>query len=249
MYDNEDSFFITLVSNSSTCLHAKNTPSCFTNKLAKRIDCSEDTEVALMEIHLPYSLMNVYDGNSRAWVLQGDNFISRCILKDDHYTDIPTVLKILEKELKGTYGFEMTDGFVNCSAVADDEFTLKLTRTLAMQLGFPNSTEFTSNEFRAPSKPDFNVGIPSHALIYCDIVKPQIVGNTMKQLLRSITINTRKYMHGGHTHITFSHPLYLPVNIKEIDQISVDIKDSDGKSLPFISGTSTVLLHFRRHTD
>lgn len=249
MYDSEDSFFITLVSNSSSSLHAKNTTSLFTNKLAKRLDCTEDTEVALMEIHLPYTLMNVYDGNSRAWVLQEDNFISRCVLKDDHYTNVQSVLKIIEKDLKGCYTFMMENGYVKCSAVADDEFTLKFTRTLAMQLGFPNGTEFTESEFTAPSKPDFNIGIPSHALIYCDIVKPQIVGNTMKQLLRSITINTRKYMHGGHTHITFSHPIYLPVNVKEIDQITIDIRDSDDKTLPFISGSSTVLLHFRKRTD
>jgi hypothetical protein len=221
----------------------------FTNKLAKRLDCNEDTEVALMEIHLPYTLMNVYDENSRAWVLQGKNYISRCILADDHYTDVQSVLTILQRDLKGSYNFELIDGYVKCTAVVDDEFTLVLTRTLAMQLGFPNGTEFSENEFQAPSKPDFNIGIPSHALIYCDIVKPQIVGNTMKQLIRSITINTKKYMHGGHTHISFSNPIYLPVNVKEIDQITMDIRDSDGKSLPFISGTSTVLLHFRRHIE
>jgi hypothetical protein len=218
-------------------------------KLATRLEFKEEMEVALIEIHFPYTMYNVYNGSSTAWVKMDDKIIARCILPDDHYCNVTSVLKKLEKDLNGTFTFNLADKMVCCTSTAASDFTLRFTKTLAMQLGYPVKTELTDDENLASSEPDFNIGLPSQAFIYCSIVKPQIVASRMHELMRSIAIDTKKYSHGRYGQITFQHPQYLPVNVNVVDQIAIDIRDGTGSVLPFISGSSTLLLHFRRRSD
>lgn len=248
MWEPEDSFFITLVSNSSKKMYPKNTPASFVNKFPKRLNFSEDMELALIEIHFPYNMCNVYNNNSRAWVKKGDKILTRSIVPENYVSEPESVLTKLQQELQ-FYTIKMKDDHIVFQNQTKENLLLIMTKTLSMQLGFPLGTMFADYEVKAPSKPDFNIGLPSHMFVYCDIIKPHIVGNNMRQLLRNVTINTKKYCYGGHGHITFSHPQYLPVNVTETDQITIDIKDSDDCLVPFISGNSSLLLHFRRRYD
>jgi hypothetical protein len=251
MYTTEDSFFVTLLSDTSQHLFKNNSPANFTNKLAKRLEFSEDMEVGLLEIHYPQTLCNTYSDRSMAWVRMANSVKERCVLERDYVTDVAPVLKKLEEDFKEYYTFEMLDNCFSCLPLEDlpDDVAIRFSKVLAMQLGFPTGTEFTGPEIIAPTNPDFNIGLPANAFVYCNIVKPQIVGDKMCELLRTITINTKAYRHGCHASMTFAHPQYLPVSIKEIDEISIDIRDQQEHSLPFISGSSSVLLHFRRRSD
>lgn len=249
MSDIDETFFVTLMSNSSSFLFPHNSPSTFTNKLPKRFEFNNEMEVALIELHFPFALCNMYNKISRAWLMRGDKIIYRCIIDDDHIGDIRYVLSKLEEDFHENYEFNLIGERVVISNITSELLTLRFTKTLAMQLGFPTGLEFSEKEIRAPSKPNLNIGLPSHAFVYCDIVNPQIVGDQLSQILRSITIETRNYMHGGQGYITFPHAQYIPLSVNTLDQISINITDSTGKMLPFISGTSSALLHFRKRSE
>lgn len=248
MYTTEESFFITLLSQSSVSIFKNNFPAKFTNKLAKRLQFFEDMEVALIEIHYPQTLCNVYNAKSMAWAMYDGKIIAKCKLQNQYVTDVNIILETLNFSLKEHFKFDLYKSCLRCIP-ANENTHLILSKTLAMQLGFPTGTEFAGETIIAPCEPDFDIGLPSSALVYCDIVKPQIFGDKMCQLFRNITFGMKKYKHGTNASVTFAHAQYLPVIIKEIEEKSIDIKDHDGAPLPFTSGTLSVLLHFRRRSE
>lgn len=254
MYESEDSFFVTLMSNSSHVLYPNNIASRFTNKLPKRFEFSDEMEVALIEIHFPYMLNNMCNFNSMAWVERNNKLVSRCVFDDAYMGDVTDLLRKLETDFCEYYEFgtsvlrSIDEDRVYFKNIQEDKLILRLTKTLAMQLGIPTRTEFPEKEFSAPCRPNLNIGIPSHALVYCNIVKPQIVGDKLQQVLRSITINTNKYIHGAQGYMNFPHKQYVPLNVNLVDEIHIDIRDNTGYHLPFNGGTSSLILHFRRRS-
>lgn len=242
----EDEFYITLLSDSSTVLHPDNSTSCFTNKLQKRLVFYDSWEVALHEIHFPMTLCNFYGQNSRAWTKHGGMTRKRCIIENTYTLNVENILERIQKDLENEYTFKLFKNKVTCNSDIVDDVRLRFTKTLAMQLGFPNNTDLRGQYIQAPHPPDFNVGIPSQAYIYCNIVKPQLFGDRVSQILKCITIDIKSYVHGGSGCIAYKVPQYAPVALKEVDEISIDIKDREEEYLPFISGTCSVLLHFRR---
>jgi hypothetical protein len=69
---NDESFHVTLESDSSLSYHASNKASSFINKLYKRVELNEDWEVALLELHVPVTLCNFYHNDSAAWSSVGE---------------------------------------------------------------------------------------------------------------------------------------------------------------------------------
>lgn len=62
----DSSFYLTLISNSSPRDHPENTTSSFTVHLAKPITLEDGNwRVALVEIHYPFTFLNVNDGNNK----------------------------------------------------------------------------------------------------------------------------------------------------------------------------------------
>ncbi len=79
--------------------------------------------------------------------------------------------------------------------------------------------------------------------VYCSLVEPQIVGNVMAPLIRSVHINGN---YGDIIEKLYQTPHYVPVVAKEVDRIEIDIKGDDNQSVPFQFGKTVVKLHFRK---
>jgi hypothetical protein len=120
-----------------------------------------------------------------------------------------------------------------------------LENRLSMQLGFPagqNISTFSTSPF--PLK--LNAGIPDQLFIYCDILDYQFVGNTYSKVLKIITIDQDKEkLFGSNISRSFIPLQYLPLEVREFDQIKIVIKDGQGKNLPFLYGTLIAQLHFK----
>jgi hypothetical protein len=80
---------------------------------------------------------------------------------------------------------------------------------------------------------------------YCDIVKPQIVGDVNAQLLRSIPVE------GKHDDIvtnTFTNIQYVSVQTKSFGDVEVLLRNDTGNPVPFERGKVVTTLHFKQRS-
>lgn len=89
--------------------------------------------------------------------------------------------------------------------------------------------------------PDLNAGL-SALYVYCNLVQPRPVGDSMVPLLR--TVPNRGYQ-GDTVAISLQPVHYLPVNQTYFDTVEVNIRDDTGELVPFESGRVIITLHFR----
>lgn len=83
--------------------------------------------------------------------------------------------------------------------------------------------------------------------IYSDIVDPQVVGDEMKNLLRSVSHNRSSTQQGSLTEINLVNPCYVPLKpgLREIREIPIKIEDEHDHGMPFAPGKTSMDLHFR----
>ena len=79
--------------------------------------------------------------------------------------------------------------------------------------------------------------------IYCDLLLPQLVGNTSAPLLRIVHTSGE---YGSSVEKTFHHKNYIPLIINNFSHIHIDIKTETGRYIEFNSGKTILTLHFRR---
>ena len=91
---------------------------------------------------------------------------------------------------------------------------------------------------------DIKAGI--HTLfIYCDIIKPHLVGDSHLQLLKYVEIpNNLNY--GDQVHLKYSNIQYFKIQTKELDSIEISITDDTGKKIYFSNSKNVIVLHFRK---
>lgn len=174
-------------------------------------------------------------------------------LKTGDYANIQELLDhINTQEHAIAYGVKFTiensyNKFVEVS-MGSDVGKIKLSPTLALQLGFdPNESTLEGESVnKSIRSPNIRLGLPSHMYVYCDLVEPQMVGDTVAPLLKIVNISTTSYVYGLHNSTSFLDPHYVPVMYRSFDSVEIDLRDSTGRHLPFHFGTSCVKLHFRK---
>ena len=81
--------------------------------------------------------------------------------------------------------------------------------------------------------------------IYCDVVHPQIVGDTNAKLLRSIQVEGKS---GNVITKTFANIQYAPVQTKSLEDVEILLRNDTGELVPFERGKVAITLHFRQHS-
>jgi hypothetical protein len=82
-----------------------------------------------------------------------------------------------------------------------------------------------------------------HLYVYTNIVRYQVVGNSQLPLLRIVDAKNLEHQS------TFANPYYLPVSVKELNEIGCFLYNSRGELIDFNPGGRTVaVLHFRQAT-
>ena len=81
--------------------------------------------------------------------------------------------------------------------------------------------------------------------IYCNIVQPQIVGNTMVPLLRTIPVTGNS---GDVITKTFTNIQYVPVQTKSFEDIEILLRTDTGDPVPFEREKVIVTLYFRKQS-
>lgn len=243
----------------------KNTTSQFRVRLPEEISLgSEDWEVALVELQYPHTWNNLGDGDENALtVTANDGTTVKIEIHHGHYNTIEDLLAVLQKSLEtvqmpvndkkttsaGCRSFKFVMDFLNkhvlfrCVQPGKLRF-VRLSKKLQYLMGF-DQHEFTSTTpfVRAKYPPDLRGGIDT-LFVYCDLVSPQIIGNTKEKLLRVVPVSG---FYGEIVDKVFHSPHYVPVLKKKFSTIEMTIYTDQNEPILFQFGKSLVKLHFRRH--
>jgi len=226
-------------------VYEDNTAAKYTTKIPSTIDLSGDWEVALSEIIYPARMLHTVDGNECS---------IRIFITGAPTTDITLACKVYDNPttlmkdliaLKGSYFriiYDEKTGAVEMKC--DNRFAaIAFSKTLARFLGFKQPALEFGKDYRGVVCMGIN---PSTMYVYCDPIEHVIVGDVRAPLLRTFGMEKSS---NDVVHRNFPNLVYVPIQKKQFDTIDINIMTDTGEPMPFASGKSTVLLHFRRSSN
>lgn len=249
----------------------QNTPGDFSVPLPIPLNL-KDYEVGVSQISYPCSLVNISaeDANFRFEVDDGeddgDSEVIDFNIPPGQYEEINGLIAKLNfqtmeytpKRITFSYWKELD--FVRCSIVVEknSRFTLKLGENLLYILGFRENKVFNVRNFTTKktnaSKTKFTYTFEAshhpdlfaHSFcffVYSNIVKPIIFSNVYAPLIFYSTYTGKS---GEYNHERVREILYRPVDINFIQEIGIEIRQSNGFLVDFKWGTVFILLHFKK---
>lgn len=251
----KESFYLTLLSNSSMDYFPENKTTRFSTKLPKAIVLDGTWYVGVVEFQYPCTMFTVQEHENVVYVTKNmmmpnesrpSTVYYKTHIPATNYDNINHILSALNKIKENVrFRYDELSKFVNASVMDENIRVLTLSPQLSLQLGFEPNRNLVDKGFgKCPA--NLHLGLPSQLFVYCDIVEPQIVGDVMTPLLRIIPLDPSKYIYGANKMHVFSPPHYLPVMRREFDTIEIDIRTSTGQKIPFQFGTVCIKLHFKK---
>jgi hypothetical protein len=115
---------------------------------------------------------------------------------------------------------------------------------MSIILGFGGNDTYITKTTVSPYLVD--LAAVSNIYVYCDIVEPQIVGDTSVRLLKSIPVQGK---FGDVIAKTFTNIQYVPVQKKSFEDMEVLLRSDTGEPVPFERGKVIVTLHFKQQNS
>jgi hypothetical protein len=241
MEPQSNQFVITLPSDSL----AENRPHAFRTHLPFTLSLRDDWEVALYSLLYPRTWANVPSHNGIT-VFTAGNAAPRIVhLPAMHYDTVSSlvgsiVVAIGHRGVTARFNsderrvyFKLAEGI---SLLFDD--------ALSSLLGVdPKLT--ISGAYRGSAVFPFILEL-SAIYVYCSIVSPQITGNTESPLLQLVPVQGN---FGENLLYSPTKPIYLPIRTSNVSQVDINLADSGGQPIRFLSGHSVVQLHFRKRFE
>ena len=263
-----ESFTIELVSNASAQLIPDNTLSSFKNFLPEQLNLEGQWEVAISEKSYLSMYQNVTEGNFM--------FFDKKLSKSSEFYSLnsglyPSVTDIVEA--KNTLIQERHNHSENCIKVKVYRRTQKFEIYLSNEgsgLAFFSTVLghiFGSNDRnesgvmlreKGPHKPElaYNIVRIHSLMIYTDLIGYNIVGDTKAPLLRcfpSISKLQSGYITTAGQYMnyqTFSNLQFRPLLKKSFHSIHIDLRDTSGEKILFVSvGITRLVLMFRKASN
>jgi hypothetical protein len=263
-------FYVTLPSNAvlRTFSARPNTSASYRIRLPHEIRLSDDAwEVALVELQYPHSWNNLTEevdwsvGKNNTLMIKMKNGNSVSIsLAPGYYDNIECLLAMIRKACEASTKWVDLSGSIKDNFWFDLDFLrqhvifkcidntnlegVMISKQLQYLLGFDKIYLKSSSKItRAKYPPALRGGIDS-LFVYCDIISPQIIGDSLEPLLRVVPITGA---HGDNVDKVFLAPHYVPVLQKQFQSIEISINTDQDEPIKFQFGKSFVKLHFRKH--
>lgn len=248
-------FYLTLPSNSSIKYYPENTVANYTTHLPTSVQLSGgEWEVALVEAHYPCSFLTVGDD---AYIIlytkneKGASVLVSIQVGSGNYKDIDELLTTINAHVKVQlyqceFEFDKETGKVELISKGENVDEIELSPTLALLMGYEVRNVDVAIHRKAIRPPNLLAGIPSYMYVYCDLVEPQLVGDTVAPLLKIVNIDGKNYTYGAQNIVHFNDPHYVPVMKSSFESVEIDLRTSAGQHLPFHFGATCMKLHLRR---
>lgn len=235
------SFYVTLISDSSSHFFPDNKISQFTTQLPTAINLNQgDWEVGLADIIYPHTWYNIRDDNNLFGFELGDGKLQGRRLPAGCYETVPDILKAMTlTSHKNKIEFSYHSVTKRVTIKTKDKSKVVLHEGISELLGFYPG-EY-SGIFQSPFVADPNASFPV-MYVYCDLVEPQIVGDVRAPLLKIVKVEGKD---GEIVNVSYTRPHYLPVIRQHFQSIQIDIRLHSGDFVPFERGKVYIVLHFR----
>ena len=268
---------MTVPSNVSINSHPENTAAQFRTTLAQPVEVTGDWEVALSEIYLPNNWFNVtqnecwFDVNNERFVIPEGLYPSVKavmnkmvqLLREKHQfsnAESKEFTRALNDTILGN--LRRRTRIMLCYVkpwkkvvfIIPIELEMTMSVSLMKILGFQSFGKQGIETSVAPSsvimlaqdEPELQNLKSFMMYVYCDLVEPGLVGDTKVPLLRVVNVNKHMY---EITSRIYTSPIYVPLQKKSFGTVEVNIMTDTGDPMPFASGKSVVVLHFRRTSN
>lgn len=221
---------------------------------------NDENEIQLETYDITEELLHwhINDSPDKGPAPLNDPILINCNIIPGYYTDIKDILTAINEEInKKTKQPTFFEFYAPANKVgAGNEIieigrkwieSCKLSTRLALQLGYQPNTKILGGLY-APHVVNISTIIPEKMLIYCDILEPQIIGDSWGKVLRVVSTNAgiAKPYFGQSCSTMFNPPQYIPVQAQNFEGIKIDIRDIEGRLMPFQYGTLSVKLHFKK---
>ena len=240
-------FYVTLPSNSSINFYPDNTLTSYTTRLVKQINLTGNWEVALTEIHYPFSWYNVTEKNNSFTFSERGQVQTHARISHGFYFSVQDIVDAINAEMTET-------GRRNIIITLD-----RITGRVKIELREGAFIYFDDNLHRMLGLKNraVNENLVGHLpvgvnggfydmYVYCDIVENQLVGDASVSLPRIVPVKTSGLTQGDIISHSFNTPHYVPVKQKNFEVIQMDIRTDTGEKVAFQRGKVTTTLHFRR---
>lgn len=245
-------------------IYQDNKTASFTVLLPQKITLSGRWCVALSEIHYNYNFFNVTSSDNKIYakksrsnegntIPQEHNFVMS--VQPGYYQNISQVISIINDEMakitgtkEDVFSFNEVNGrahFVPSILKKHDFTEIQLDDRLCMQLGFQPGINFMDHTISIHAA-NIHFGIADQMLIYTDIIEPTFIGHEQAYVLKIVNTQPRSLTFGDACYKEFHKMHYMPLQKREFETISVDIRDYNGNFMPFLHGVLTLKLHFMK---
>lgn len=239
-------FYATLPSTSSTRYFPNNKLSSYTTRLHTPLRLTGDWEVALVEVSYPRTWYNV-SGNTCKIFYKGrrDTAMQTTMIPPGYYDNVEDILhevrSVIPEDVKRGITMYVKTQSRKCVITCSNGSQIQFNETLARMLGFEESEKIFKDSY-GTFPVDVHRGFYTF-YVYSDIVSSQYVGDTLAPLLRTVEVDHTAV--GGMVCRTYNSPHYVPVKLRDIETIRVDLRLDSGELLPFESGQVICKVHFR----
>ena len=245
-------FYLTLPSNASMDVFPNNKIGSYHVKFPQTFDLNGEWEVGLYSISYPntwYTLQKYQHQNHIYYSTDGGKtFWTSARVDYGYYTSIPELIKsinaAMKNELKNNnvaFSYNLRTHKVKVTLAAKHQILLR--SQMAKILGFGGDDIKIRKSQESPNVAELQ--IITSVYVYCDIVQPQIVGNTMVPLLRTIPVSGNS---GDVITKTFTNIQYVPVQTKSLEDIEILLRTDTGDPVPFERGKVIATLYFRKQS-
>lgn len=148
--------------------------------------------------------------------------------------------------LRQEENIRITSIFPGVKLVTEGEVTALKENTQYMAMRY----QARFHRHHIPERPFDITGGTDQLFIYCNLIKPHVFGNQIKQILRVIPVYQTDLTNFGQiTTRSFSNPQFFPLFETSFDKIEIEIRDRLGILIPFKSGSVILALEIRRKKD
>lgn len=244
------SFYITLPSNGSMNVFPDNTVTEFRNRLPRPLHLDGEWEVGLIEFTYPYSWYQVCNETSKFYfreLSQHQDWQSCQLLEVKSFSDVQAIQRktflptLLNR--RNLLRFDEPNDNDQLYMAAAPNCELKFEGKITQSLGCHDPCIITSTK-KYGDYPWLKQNI-SQLFVYTDIITPHPVGDREVPLLKTMIVSNLPEF-GSLVAVTPPMIAYFPVNRNPIDSILISIRDETGQKIPFTSGRTTTVLHFRQ---